>query len=178
MHGYKEYANPKNRYPFSLLTGARHLNTWMPVHMVDLLESALKEARKELVGSMICVLGYAFLENSDDPRNTPTVPFLKELEKRGAKYKIHDPYIKNDEGYQVEQVLDIALKDCDAVVLMTKHDEYKSINPEKLKGFLRTRVIVDGRNLFHADEYLAEGFIFRGVGRGNVNKGDGLKPDA
>jgi len=178
MYGNEEYGNSKNEYPSSLLTGARYLNDWMPVHMVDLLESALKEAQKELEGSMICVLGYAFLENSDDPRNTPTVPFLKELEKRGAKYKIHDPYIKNDEGHRIEQVLDIALKDCDAVVLMTKHDEYKSINPEKLKGFLRTRVIVDGRDLFHADEYLAEGFVFRGVGRGNVNKETGVKKDA
>jgi UDP-N-acetyl-D-mannosaminuronic acid dehydrogenase len=178
MHGYEEHGNSKNQYPFSLLTGARHLNAWMPVHMVDLLESALKEAQKELAGSMICVLGYAFLENSDDPRNTPTVPFLKELEKRGAKYKIHDPYIKNDEGYQVEQDLDIALKDCDAVVLMTKHDEYKAINPRKLKGFLRTKVIVDGRNLFHAQEFLADGFIIKGVGKGTVNKETGVKYEA
>jgi len=178
MYGYEEYGNSKSQYPFSLLTGARQLNDWMPFHMVDLLESALKEARKELIGSMICVLGYAFLENSDDPRNSPTVPFLKELEKRGAKYKIHDPYIKNDNGYQVEPVLDTALKDCDAVVLMTKHDEYKSINPEKLKGLLRTRVIIDGRNLFNAEGYLAEGFIFRGVGRGNILKGTGVKNHA
>jgi hypothetical protein len=61
---------------------------------------------------------------------------------------------------------------------MTKHDEYKSINPGKLKGFLRTRVIIDGRNLFNAEEYLAEGFIFKGVGRGNVNKKTGVKHDA
>ena len=178
MYGYEKYGNLQNRYPFSILKGARHLNAWMPFHMVDLLESALKEAQRELLGSTICVLGYAFLENSDDPRNSPTVPLLKELEKRGAKYKIHDPYIKNDDGYQVEQVLDMALKDCDAVVLMTKHDEYKSINPEKLKGLLRTRVIVDGRNLFNAEEYLDEGFIFRGVGRGNVNKRTRVKHNA
>jgi UDP-N-acetyl-D-mannosaminuronic acid dehydrogenase len=172
MYGFEKYGNSNNRYPSSLLKGARHLNSWMPIHMVDLLQSALVEAQKELMGSMICVLGYAFLENSDDPRNTPTVPFLKELEKRGANYKIHDPYIKNDKGYQIEQILDIALKDCDAIVLMTKHNEYKSINPEKLKSFLRTRVIVDGRNLFNAQEYVAEGFIFRGVGIGNVRKGE------
>jgi UDP-N-acetyl-D-mannosaminuronic acid dehydrogenase len=175
MHGYEEYGNSNNLYPFSLLKGARHLNAWMPIHMFDLLESALKEAQKELIGSMICVLGYAFLENSDDPRNTPTVTFLKELEKRGVKYKIHDPFIKGDGAYQIEQDINIALMDCDAVVLMTKHDEYKSINPEKLKSFLRTRVIIDGRNLFNAEEYLAEGFIFKGIGRGNVNKGEWIK---
>jgi len=178
MHGYNKYSNRKNGYPSSLLKDARYLNDWMPFHMVDLLQSALKEAHKELQGSMVCVLGYAFLENSDDPRNTPTVPFLKELEKRGATYKIHDPFIKEDEGHQIEQDITVALQDCDAIVLMTKHDEYKSINPEKLKGFLRSKIIVDGRNLFNAEEYLAEGFIFKGVGRGRVNKETGVKHDA
>jgi UDP-N-acetyl-D-mannosaminuronic acid dehydrogenase len=170
MHGNHEYGNTETHYPYSLLTDARGLNDWMPIHMVDLLESALHEAHAKLEGSMICVLGYAFLENSDDPRSTPTVPLLKELEKRGAKFKIHDPYIENDEGNHIEQDLDIALKDCNAVVLMTKHDDYKLITPEKLKGFLKTRVIVDGRNLFQAEEFLAQGFVFKGVGRGNLKR--------
>jgi len=178
MYGYKQRARLGNEYPSSLLIDARQLNTWMPVHMVDLLESALKEANKKLAESMICVLGYAFLENSDDSRNSPTIPFLKELKKRGASYKIHDPYIKNDEGYQVEPVLGIALKDCDAVVLMTKHDEYKSLNPEILMGLLKTKVIIDGRNLFPAEEYLAKGFIYKGIGRGDINTGNGLKQHA
>jgi UDP-N-acetyl-D-mannosaminuronic acid dehydrogenase len=175
MHGYAQYATSKNHCPFSLLTGARQLNSWMPFHMVELLESALKEARKELRGSTISVLGYAFLENSDDARNSPTVPFLKELEKRGAGYKIHDPYIKNDEGYSIEQDLDEALKNGDAVVLMTKHDEYKSLNPGKLAGLLRTKIVIDGRNLFVAEDYLAEDFIFKGIGRGDINKRNGFK---
>ena len=170
MHGYSEYASAKTEYPFSLLTDARHLNDWMPVHMVNLLEAGLRKAGKELKGSMICVLGYAFLENSDDPRNTPTVPLLKELETRGALYKIHDPYIKEDEGYRIEQDLDAALKDCDALVLMTKHNEYRALTPKKLKGLLKARVVIDGRNMFDAAAFVKEGFIFKGIGKGNVNK--------
>jgi UDP-N-acetyl-D-mannosaminuronic acid dehydrogenase len=170
MHGYKQRARLGNEYPSSLLIDARYLNTWMPLHVVDLLEQALKEVDKELSRSMVCILGYAFLENSDDPRNSPTVSLLRELGRRGAKYKIHDPYIKNADGYQIEQVLDTALKDCDAIVLMTRHDEYKSINPERLKGLLRTSVVIDGRNLFNGEDYLGQGFIFKGVGKGNYNK--------
>jgi len=169
MYGYKKYATLKNQYPFSLLTDARHINTWMPFHMIELLELALRDAKKELELSRICILGYAFLENSDDPRNSPTIPLVKELKKRGVTYIIHDPYITNDEGFKIEQNLYTAVKDCDAIVLMTKHDEYKSINPEKLKGLLKTKVIIDGRNLFNAEEYLAEGFIFKGIGKGNIN---------
>jgi UDP-N-acetyl-D-mannosaminuronic acid dehydrogenase len=139
--------------------------------MVELLDSAFKEAGKELRDSTVCVLGYAFLENSDDSRNTPTVPFLKELEKRGAKYKIHDPYIKDtDECYRIEPDIDTALRDCDALVLMTKHDEYKAIMLAKLQKLLRTKIIIDGRNLFDPTKFIAHGFIYKGVGKGNINK--------
>jgi UDP-N-acetyl-D-mannosaminuronic acid dehydrogenase len=170
MYGYNEYASLKSRYPSSILTDARYLNDWMPVHMVDLVESALAEVNQELKGSTICILGYAFLENSDDPRNTPTVPLVKELEKRGASYKIHDPYIKENDEYKIEPDLDAALKDCDAVVLMTMHEEYQSINPQRLKGLLRAKVIVDGRNMFEPGKFTADGFVFRGVGKGNLIK--------
>jgi UDP-N-acetyl-D-mannosaminuronic acid dehydrogenase len=168
MHGYGKYGRSKTKYPSSLLTDARHLNDWMPVHMADLLESGLKQAGRKLKGSKVCVLGYAFLENSDDPRNTPTVPFLKELERREAKYKVHDPLIKEDEGYKIENNLNAALKDCDAVVLMTKHDAYRALTPKKLKGLLKTNVVIDGRNLFDAATFVKEGFIFKGVGKGNL----------
>ncbi len=167
MHGYNKHAILKNYYPCSILTDARDLNDWMPIHMADLLDSALAEAKKDMKDSVIGVLGYTFLENSDDCRNTPTVPFLKELEKRGAKYKIHDPYIKNtEEGYQIELDLDTALKNCDALVLMTKHDAYKTITTERLQNLLCTKIVIDGRNLFDAAKFTAAGFIFKGVGKG------------
>jgi len=177
MHGFNEYAKYKAEgthrilYPSSLVIDARVLNDWMPIHMVDLLESALKEGEKELKGALIGVLGYAFLENSDDPRNTPTVPLLKELENRGAQYVVHDPYIKEtEEGYPIEPDLDKALKGCDAVVLMTKHNQYKSITPDYLNNLLKTRVIIDGRNLFEPEKFITAGFIFKGIGKGNIDK--------
>ncbi len=206
MHGYErvsELPSQKYSYPASVLKDARFLNDWMPVHMVDLLESAFsfQESSLEkaalpaaailtensprlrrgdngggnnkqslLAGRTICVLGFAFLENSDDPRNTPTIPVLKELERRGAYYKIHDPFVTENEGYIIEPDLDSALKDCDAVLLMTKHEVYNSVTPEKLNGCLKNKIIVDGRNLFNAEKFINAGFIFKGIGKGNINK--------
>jgi UDP-N-acetyl-D-mannosaminuronic acid dehydrogenase len=169
MHGYGKYGFTKCQYPASILTDARNLNDWMPVHMVDLLESALCEVNQSLRGSRIGVLGFAFLENSDDARNTPTIGLLQELEERGASYSLHDPYVKEDELYHIEPELDEALLNCDALVLMTKHDIYKSLSPARLKDLLKNRIVVDGRNLFNSAEFTAEGFIFRGVGKGNIN---------
>jgi UDP-N-acetyl-D-mannosaminuronic acid dehydrogenase len=170
MHGFKEYAKIRTKYPTSVLTDARYLNDWMPVHMVDLLEEALKESGTTTEGATVGVMGYAFLENSDDPRNTPTVTLLEELDRRRIKYKIHDPYVKEDERYIIMQDLDKALENCDAVIIMTKHDEYKSITPSKLNSFLKNKVVIDGRNLLNPVEFIAEGFVFKGVGKGNINK--------
>ena len=167
MYGYDKYANLKIHYPFSILAYSRHLNDWMPIDMVDLLELALKECNEEIKNSTIAVLGYAFLENSYDSRNTPTIPFLKELEKRGAKFKIHDPYIKDsEEGYKLETDLTTVLKDCDALVIMTKHDVYKAIALKELGKSLRTKIIIDGRNLFDPLRFTSAGFVFKGVGKG------------
>jgi len=167
MHGYDKYAILKSEYPFSVMSDARYLNDWMPMHMANLLESALNEGKRDIKNSMVCVLGYSFLENSDDSRNTPTITFLKELDKRGAKYKIHDPYVKDtEEGYQIEPNLDVAIKNCDALVVMVKHDAYNNITFEKLKKLLHTKIIIDGRNLFDPQKSTASGFIFRGVGKG------------
>jgi UDP-N-acetyl-D-mannosaminuronic acid dehydrogenase len=185
MHGYHAYGkslssaavsvsgnNHSLPYPVSILEGARYLNDWMPVHMVDLLENALKETHQEIKGSNICVLGFSFLEDSDDSRNTPTVPLVKELEKRGARYQIHDPLVKDDEIYRIEADLDTALKNCDAVVLMTKHKDYSTVSPEKIKSLSRASVVIDGRGFFDPDKFIKAGLIFKGVGQGNINQGE------
>lgn len=169
IDSYLKYGNKAKGPPASVLTDARHINDWMPIHIVDLLDSALRENNKDLKGSKICVLGYAFIENSDDPRNTPTNPMVKELERRGATYSIHDPLVSEDTRYRIEKTLDVALKDCDAVVIMTGHDQYRALDPEYLKHILRSKVIVDGRNLLDPKRFIAEGFTIKGVGKGNID---------
>jgi UDP-N-acetyl-D-mannosaminuronic acid dehydrogenase len=167
MHGYTKYATIKPDYPSSVLIDARHLNDWMPIHMVDLLEAALTECDKKINTSSVAVLGYAFLENSDDARNSPTISLIKELEKRGVAYKIHDPYVKtNEENYPIEADLNSVLQGSDALVLMTKHDAYKAITPESLKNLMRTKIIIDGRNLFDPVLFNVYGFTIKGVGKG------------
>ncbi len=169
MHGYQHYANAKLEYPMSVLQGARRLNDWMPLHMMDLLEGGLAQANQHLKGSRICVLGYAFLENSDDARNTPSAPLLDELDKSGAISKVHDPLVERDGDRVIEHDLEAALTGADAVVLMTAHEGYKAIDPDMLKRLMRGRVVIDGRNVLDPAAFTAEGFVFRGVGKGKLS---------
>ena len=122
---------------------------------------ALKEAGCEIEDARIAVLGYAYLENSDDVRNSPSITLISRLEELGAEVVIHDPYVSEYRGD-----LSAVLRGCDAAMLMVKHNGYQHIDLAQLKSWLARPVLVDGRHTFDRKDALAAGFVFRGVGQG------------
>ncbi len=62
--------------PLRLIPAARAINDQMPVHMVKLLEKALARHNKTMDKVKVLVLGYAYLENSDDARNSPSATLI------------------------------------------------------------------------------------------------------
>jgi UDP-N-acetyl-D-mannosaminuronic acid dehydrogenase len=143
--------------PIHLIPAARAVNEGMPLHIVALLEDALREVGRSLEGARILVLGYAYLEDSDDTRNSPSVVLVDRLHERGAEIVIHDPYVP---GYQGD-VYAMA-EGCDAIVVMVKHGEYRSLNLGALKTALRIPILVAGRRVFSR----TTGWIYRGIGEG------------
>ena len=154
IHEVREIVNPK------LIPTARYINDFMPVHMFELLESAIKEVGKDFKNLNILVLGYAYDANSDDDRNTPTRPLLEKLDENDIKYEVHDTFIKEYQGDLYSM-----LKDKDGIVLMTGHDEYKGLDLEKMFKVMRNKpLIIDGRNVFNKEESRSKGFVYKGVG--------------
>ncbi|TFH03575.1 MAG: hypothetical protein E4H14_16515 [Candidatus Thorarchaeota archaeon] len=49
--------------------------------------------------------------------------------------------------------------------LVTANDEYLNLDLNHLKKLMRTKVVIDGRNVFDNTECQKNGFVFRGVGR-------------
>ena len=145
----------------SLVPSARSVNDSMPRHMADLTAGALAEAGKGLKGARILVLGYAYLENSDDTRNSPSRMLVDRLESLGAAVSIHDPFVEEyrRDVYQAAQ-------GCDAVILMTAHSMYSTLDMEKMKKNLNGPVLVDGRGVFMKEKMTSSGWIYRGVGIG------------
>ncbi len=148
-----------------VIVSSRKLNDSMPKHVVDLVENALAEHSKKLKGAKIAILGVAFIENSDDTRNTPSATLFAELKKRGAKPVLHDPVVRNFD-LPFTNDLDKTLTDADAVILSTKHKEYLKLDLSKLKKKLATPVLIDGRNAFAEDAAIKAGLTYRGVGKG------------
>ncbi|MBN1874749.1 MAG: nucleotide sugar dehydrogenase [Anaerolineae bacterium] len=145
--------------PVPLIEAARAINEAMPLHMVELLEAKLAEVGVALAGARVLVLGYAYLENSDDTRNSPSAALVARLQERGVEVVIHDPYVPVYQG----DVLAMA-QGCDAVVAMVKHSAYQALNLAALQEALRVSVLVDGRRVFDEESARAVGFIYSIVG--------------
>ncbi len=150
-----------------IIVDSRELNDSMPAHVVDLVEEALAEHGRNLKGAKVAILGVAFLENSDDTRNTPSATLFNELKKRGARPVLHDPIVRDFE-IPFTQDLNEALANADAVVLSTKHREYLKIDLRKMREKLSAPVLVDGRNAFSEEEARKAGLTYRGVGKGQT----------
>jgi UDP-N-acetyl-D-mannosaminuronic acid dehydrogenase len=152
--------------PMRLIALAREINDEMPFHLADLTVRALAEQGIELKKAKIAVLGAAYLENSDDTRNTPAVPLIDALQEQCASVVAHDPYVRQLDGYELTRNLEMALRDADAAVLVTKHRDYFELDLAWLKETMRTPVLIDGRNVFDAERVRSAGFTYEAIGKG------------
>jgi UDP-N-acetyl-D-mannosaminuronic acid dehydrogenase len=155
----------------SLYVLARHINDFMPTHMFRLTRDAMQRAGVPLKGANVALLGWAFLANSDDTRNTPSEPYYEMLAREGAIVKVHDPYVSEYPGVPVSMNLDDVLRSADAIVIFAGHTHYRNLAPKvlrQLSGKMHP-VIIDGRNMVDPDAYIREGFVYKGIGRGDRN---------
>jgi UDP-N-acetyl-D-mannosaminuronic acid dehydrogenase len=156
----------KFKVPARMIALAREINDEMPLHLVDLTVQALAERGVALDGAKVAVLGVAYLEDSDDTRNTPATAVIDTLQHKGASVVAHDPYVRELDGYELTRDLDLALQGADAAVIVTRHRVYYELDLARLKGIMRTPVFVDGRNVFDAQLVRAAGFTYKAIGKG------------
>ncbi|PVE95904.1 UDP-glucose/GDP-mannose dehydrogenase family protein [Microbacterium sp. TPD7012] len=122
-------------------------------------------------GRRIAVLGAAFKPFSDDIRDSPALDVAVRLRGLGADVVVTDPAaIDNAQaahpqlGYARER--DDALREADAVVIVTEWDEYRrDLSPAHAGGLVRGRIVIDGRNCLDAAAWRAAGWQYHGMGR-------------
>lgn len=156
----------------SLYVMARRVNDFMPLHMARLVADGLGAIGRGLDASRIALLGWAFIGNSDDARNPPAEPFRDAMLAAGAAVRVHDPHVEQYPGVPIEHDLEAVLEGSDAVVVFADHDLYRGLDPRRLRALSGHEhpVIVDGRNMIDPDAFIAEGFVYRGIGRGDKNR--------
>lgn len=153
-------------YHSKVIAAGRSINDDMPLHVLNLVQDALNEKEKSVKNSRIVVLGYSYKENVGDPRESPAKTLVEHLNMKWADVVIVDPYIEDVPGdYGIlEHDVYKASKDADLMVLITAHDDFKSIDFKKIKDLMKDPILVDGRRIYDPYELDKMGFYYKGVG--------------
>lgn len=135
-------------------------------------DKIIKKYGEDLSGKTFGIWGLSFKPETDDMREAPSIYIIKELVKRGAKIKAYDPkavheaksfYLKNIDIEYVEGKYD-ALKNADAMILLTEWKEFRSPDFEEIALLLKEKVIFDGRNQYNSFNLNEKGFEYVQIG--------------
>jgi UDPglucose 6-dehydrogenase len=135
-----------------------------------ILDMILKLLNRDLNRKLIAVLGSAFKRNTDDIRESVSIKLIKELIKRGAIIRVHDPMAidktREQLGNSVEYSRDIiqCIADTDCVILMTEWDEYKKLNAQTFKKYMRNPNVIDARRVLTSNKIKGINFLAIGLG--------------
>lgn len=163
-YGVRKYGKPSMNPEFVRL--ARKINNFMPTHATQMIREALAAEKIALRDAKVALLGVAYLEDSDDVRNTPAYDLIRDLETYGAEVVAHDPYVRSFPEAELGRSLNRVVEGSDCIVIVTKHKPYFRLKLSKLKSLMRTPIIVDGRNVIDRAKAERAGFIYKGIGKG------------
>jgi UDPglucose 6-dehydrogenase len=123
----------------------------------------------EVRGKTIAVLGLTFKPNTDDMRESPSIPLITALQE-GAKVRAYDPagmaqakaVLGNVVFYQDARS---CTEGASALVIVTEWEQFRALDFARLKGAMERPLLVDLRNICRADEVARHGFAYESVGR-------------
>jgi nucleotide sugar dehydrogenase len=152
-----------------LVRTAREINEQMPFHTLDLLKDALKSIGQTIENSTIGILGVSYKPNVKDIQLSPAEKIISELKELGCTIKIYDPYFISSNIFTIntENNSDDVIKNSDAILVLTAHKEFFSIQPEIFSRLMKKPIVVDTRNLFDPSKLYELQIIYRGIGRSN-----------
>ncbi len=143
------------------------------VEKINLLakENFLKKIIKNAPGKNLAILGLAFKPNTDDVRFAPSIYFIKNLLEKNYSISVYDPeatenikkIFKNRIKYFNSPYE--ALKNADALVILTEWNEFKQMDLEKVRSLLKKPYIFDGRNIYKKEIMKKLGFKYFSIGR-------------
>ena len=136
-------------YPLRFVELAQEINNSMPSYVVERIAEKLNDQKKAVNGSTVLLLGVTYKPNIADQRESPAIPVARELLKRQANVRFHDPFVPvwnigSGESLTSEQDLQEAVSDADIVVLLQAHSPYDASALQKGSSlFLDTCGIID-----------------------------------
>ena len=153
-------------YHFQLLNSVIEVNELQKRRVMSKLEKHLGS----LVGKKIALLGLAFKPNTDDMREATSLVLSARLQAAGATVSAFDPVAEEEARKLIgnvdfaESAMD-AVKDADAVVLVTEWQEFIELDWAAVAGAMSGTVLIDGRNALDRSSVESAGLSYEGIGR-------------
>jgi UDPglucose 6-dehydrogenase len=154
--------------PFKLLEAVLEVNERQKLRAIEKLEALLGD----LNGKTIAILGLTFKPNTSDVRESPALKIIPELIKKGANAKVYDPagmeeFKNTAPNLSIEYAKDpeACAEKADGLLILTEWNEFRFLDLKKIKGLMKTPVLVDMRNIYDPDIVKKLGFRSSGIGR-------------
>jgi len=154
-------------YDFQIIEAVLRVNGAIKERMVGKVADALDG---DVRGKTIGILGLAFKPETDDMRDSPTIPLIRGLQREGAIVRAYDPQAIENSRAMFENVAFCrdayeTAEGCDALVIATEWNEFRALNLGRVRKLLRQPVVIDLRNVYDPQRMRAEGFQYVSVGR-------------
>lgn len=158
---------------FSLLHEVEKINVTQKKRFLSKVRSALWTLR----GKRLAVLGLAFKGETDDIRESPAIDLCEMLLNEGCQVVAYDPAAMERAKLELApsrqmhyaNSVDEAVKDADALLILTDWAQFKDLDLKALHSSLRYPIVIDGRNLFDPKTMAEQGFTYLSIGRPAAN---------
>lgn len=158
----------QNGHEMRILQAVEEVNEDQKMVLFNKVKKAFGGA---LTGKHFAMWGLSFKPNTDDMREAPSLVIIDQLLKAGATVKAYDPVAMKEAQHQhlgdkIQYAKDEydALKDADALLLVTEWSEFRVPDFEEMKSLLKNPIIFDGRNVFEVDRMADLGFEYHCIG--------------
>lgn len=157
----------KAGYKMSVLKAVEEVNENQKAIVFKKLQKSLGADMK---GKRIAIWGLAFKPETDDMRESTSLVVIALLLKAGCTVKVYDP-VAMDEcrrriGDRVDYAVDMydAVLNADALLMLTEWKQFRLPSWGVLKKTMNNNLIIDGRNIYDAEELRQNGFEYHCIG--------------
>lgn len=157
----------QNGYPMRVLRAVDEVNEAQKSILFRKLERHYGGA---LAGKTIALWGLSFKPETDDMREAPALVVIDKLLAVGTTVKVYDPVAmpecRRRLGDKVVYCKDMyeAATDADALLLLTEWKEFRVPSFAVLERLMKAKVLIDGRNIYDAEEVAEAGFTYYKIG--------------
>jgi UDPglucose 6-dehydrogenase len=159
----------QNGYSMEVLKAVERVNEHQKGILFEKLQKAFKG--ESLKGKVIALWGLSFKPETDDMRESTALVMIQKLLDAGCVVRAYDP-IAMDEckrriGDKITYCRDMydAVLDADAMLLLTEWKEFRLPTWGVIKKAMRHALVIDGRNIFDAEELEENEFEYHCIGR-------------